>query len=48
MHGRGANVELIDRSVGNLHDGDGDLCAVLESDADEFAFFMTKKRRPNW
>ena len=40
MHYRGANVEWNDRSVDNLENRYGDLCAVLESDADGLTFFV--------
>ena len=40
LPGRGANVEWNDRSVDNLENRYGDLCAVLESDADGLTFFV--------
>jgi hypothetical protein len=35
-------MEWNDRSVGNLHDGDGNLRAILKSDADKVTFFMAQ------
>ena len=47
MHCRGANVEWNYRSVGNLQNCDGDLCAVLEGDVDFVTLFMAEKCRSN-
>ena len=38
-------MEWNDRSVGNLHDGDRNFRAILESDADKVTFFMSQQCR---